>query len=411
MSNKAQSMRADEERVSTPKLRFPEFRGEAGWKHYLLEELEELGWLVLGRGNVISNQDIRDIPGDLPIYSSSVKDSGCMGSYGRFMFNEELISWSIDGGGDFFYRPKHKFSVTNVSGYMRLDTSRLNYRFTASHLQALHVSHTFDYQLKAHPSVIRKLYRLSIPDLAEQERIADCLKSLDEVIAAQGRKVEALKRHKQGLMAQLFPREGEDVPRLRFPKFRKAPAWEERRAGQLFANRTAEGEEGLPIYSVTMASGLVKRSSLERRVDDIAEADGNKKAFKNDIVYNMMRMWQGASGVALEDCMVSPAYVVLAPQAGAYSLFFAILLKLPKYLRLLTSHSQGLTKDRLRLYYKDFAHIPLLSPDVREQEQIANLLSSMDSLIAVQVERLKVLNNHKKGLMQQLFPSLEEMEA
>jgi type I restriction enzyme, S subunit len=162
---------------------------------------------------------------------------------------------------------------------------------------------------------------------------------------------------------------------------------------------------------VTMTNGLVKRSSLERRVDDIAEAGGNKKAFKNDIVYNMMRMWQGASGVALEDCMVSPAYVVLASQADAHSHFFAFLFKLPKYLRLLTSHSQGLTKDRLRLYYKDFARIPLLSPDVSEQKQIANLLSSIDILIAVEVERLEALKTHHKGLMQQLFPSLEEMDA
>jgi type I restriction enzyme, S subunit len=250
-----------------------------------------------------------------------------------------------------------------------------------------------------------------LPDDEEQQKVADCLTSLDEMIAAQGRKVEALKVHKKGLMQQLFPGDGETLPRLRFPEFRNAQAWEERPAGQLFANRTEGGVEGLPIYSVTMTNGLVKRSLLERSVDDIAEADGNKKALQNDIVYNMMRMWQGASGTAVEDCMVSPAYVVLAPKPGVHSHFFAFLLKLPRYLRLLTSHSQGLTKDRFRLYYKDFARIPLPSPDVREQEKIANLLSSIDSLIAAEVERLEALKTHKKGLMQQLFPSLGEVGA
>ncbi len=83
-----------------PKLRFPEFQGIAGWHSYLLEELEELGWVELGRGEVISGQDVKEIPGDYPIYSSSVKNNGLMGTYGRFMFDEELISWSIDGGGD-----------------------------------------------------------------------------------------------------------------------------------------------------------------------------------------------------------------------------------------------------------------------------------------------------------------------
>ena len=68
-------------------------------------------------------------------------------------------------------------------------------------------------------------------DEKEQQKIADCLTSLDELIAAQGRKVEALKAHKKGLMQQLFPREGETLPRLRFPEFRDKPAWDSRSLG------------------------------------------------------------------------------------------------------------------------------------------------------------------------------------
>ena len=72
-----------------------------------------------------------------------------------------------------------------------------------------------------------------LPSPAEQQEIADCLTSVDELIVAQGRKVEALKAHKKGLMQQLFPREGGTLPRLRFPEFRDGPVWEEKMAGRL----------------------------------------------------------------------------------------------------------------------------------------------------------------------------------
>ena len=130
---------------------------------------------------------------------------------------------------------------------------------------------------------------------------------MDELIVAQGRKVKTLKAHKKGLMQQLFPREGDIVPRLRFPEFRDGPVWEEKMAGRLFGNRIDKGEEGLPIYSVTMYDGMVRRDSFDRNFYDIEDAAGNKKACKDDIAYNMMRMWQDALGVAPEECLVSPA--------------------------------------------------------------------------------------------------------
>ncbi len=248
------------------------------------------------------------------------------------------------------------------------------------------------------------------PNSAEQEKIADCLSSLDELIAAQARKVDALKTHKKGLMQQLFPREGETQPRLRFPEFCNAGAWRKVVAGKIFSNRVERGEASLLIYSVTMTDGMVPRASLDRRIDDIAKSTANKKIHKGDIAYNMMRMWQGALGVAPEDCMVSPAYIVLKPKA-ANTFFFSFLLKLPQMLQVLTGRSRGLTEDRLRLYYDDFAKIPLLCPSLDEQNRIADFLSSLDSLIAIQAKELEELRVHKKGLMLQLFPSTEAIRA
>jgi type I restriction enzyme S subunit len=198
-------------------------------------------------------------------------------------------------------------------------------------------------------------------------------------------------------------------PKLRFPEFRNEGRWEEKLGGDLFSNRMERGEDGLPIYSVTMNDGMVKRSSLDRKVDDISDSARNRKAHRSDIAYNMMRMWQGAFGIAVEDCMVSPAYVVLKPEIGVSSDFFRRLLKLPQSLRMLTSQSHGLTKDRLRLYYRDFAQIPLFVPSIAEQRKIAACLSTVDEVIATQAQKVETLKDHKRGLMQQLFPRKGEV--
>lgn len=152
------------------------------WEVASVREMEAKGLLRLFRGKVISKRDIEAQPGDFPIYSSSIHNDGLFGSYGHSMFDEELITWSIDGGGHFFYRPRHKFSVTNVCGYMRIDTGRLDYRFVTSQLQLLHSRKHFDYQIKAHPSVIRGAYTVPLPPLPEQRAIADALSDVDALL-------------------------------------------------------------------------------------------------------------------------------------------------------------------------------------------------------------------------------------
>jgi type I restriction enzyme S subunit len=161
-------------------------------------------WISLGRGQVISKQDIEAYPGHYPIYSSSVTNEGLFGTYGRYMFDEELVTWSVDGGGNFFYRPKHKFSVTNVCGFIRADTRVFNYRYLAYQLQILHSSMRFDYLLKAHPSVIRKLYVATLPSLDEQTAIATVLSDMDAEIEALERRRDKVQQIKQGMMQQLL---------------------------------------------------------------------------------------------------------------------------------------------------------------------------------------------------------------
>lgn len=174
------------------------------WNVDNLGDLCEQNLITLFRGKVISKVDIQSLPGTFPVYSSSVTNNGYMGSYGDYMFDEELITWSVDGGGDFFYRPKHKFSVTNVCGYMRVNTNVFNYRFLAYALQLQHSHKKFDYIAKAHPSVIKKEYFIPYPNLKEQQAIAEILSDMDAEIVELEAKCEKYKAVRQGMMQQLL---------------------------------------------------------------------------------------------------------------------------------------------------------------------------------------------------------------
>ena len=147
-----------------------------------LDELVESGVIHLTRGKVISKKDIAAWPGQFPIYSSAKDNDGKFGEYGKFLFDEELITWSVDGGGRLFHRPKHKFSVTNVGGILRIrDRNILDYRYLYYVLSLRHSEVRFDWVRKAHPSVIKKIYTdIPVPSLPEQRRIVGIL---DEAFA------------------------------------------------------------------------------------------------------------------------------------------------------------------------------------------------------------------------------------
>jgi restriction endonuclease S subunit len=144
-----------------------------------LDELILSNKVELGRGNIISKKDIASFPGNYPIYSSAREKNGTFGFYGKYMFDEELITWSIDGGGRLFYRPRHKFSVTNVGGTLRiLDNDFLDCRYLHLVLTNLHSKLRFDWVYKAHPSVIRMVYnKIPIPSLKKQREIVEKLDS------------------------------------------------------------------------------------------------------------------------------------------------------------------------------------------------------------------------------------------
>jgi len=419
MSNKMDSTDMKQETTGElkPKLRFPEFQDAPEWEEKKLLDVCDINPSNEGLPESFVYIDLESVVAGRLIYNKKIYRDSAPSRAQRLLKHGDVIYQIVRPyqRNNLFCAFDDENSYVASTGYAQLrsfDVSKFLYQLV----------HTDTFVTKVIDKCTGSNYpainssdlaeiTVAIPKAPEQQKIADCLSSLDDLIVAQNQKFNALKTHKKGLLQQLFPAEGESLPQFRFPEFENAPEWKKKKAGALFANRTEGGKEGLPIYSVTMNNGMIKRALLDRDVDDIAKPEGNRKVYKDDIAYNMMRMWQGASGVAVEDCMVSPAYVVLAPQDDICSDFFGYLLKLPGYLKLLISHSQGLTLDRLRLYYKDFAHILLLYPSLPEQQKIADCLSSIDELIIAQSQQLDALRIHKKGLMQQLFPSSDEPQA
>lgn len=410
--------RNNEEWVLMPKLRFPKFRDDGEWSAPELGEIsipidERVGARRLtpvsisaGIGFVPQAEKFgRDISGNQYRLYSVVRDGDFVYNRGNSLKFPQGCVYDLQGWGE--------VAAPNVFICFRLKSGYENGFFRQYFENNVH-----GLQLKKHITsgarsngllnVSKEAFfgvKIPVPKKREQRKIADCLSSLDHLINAESEKLNALKAYRTGLLQDLFPRKGESVPRLRFREFRKKGEWIHEAAGRLFANRIERGNSSLPIYSVTMTDGMVPRASLDRRIDDIAETSANKTVRKGDIAYNMMRMWQGALGVAPQDCMVSPAYIVLEPQ-GVNPLFFYFLLKLPQTLQVLTAHSRGLTEDRLRLYYDDFATISLLCPSLAEQERIAGCLTSIGEMISAQVEEIGRLKAHKKGLLQQLFPAM-----
>ena len=171
-----------------------------------LKDLVQNGIVELGRGDVISKKDIDETPGDFPVYSSAQQDDGKIGSYGKYMFDEELITWSIDGGGYIFHRPKHKFSVTNIGGYLRiLMQERISYQYLAVVLKELHRREKFDWQNKAHPSVLQKKYKgIPVPSIDIQNILVEKIASIQLLRSKNNLNVLHLKQIRKSFLSDLL---------------------------------------------------------------------------------------------------------------------------------------------------------------------------------------------------------------
>jgi type I restriction enzyme S subunit len=256
--------------------------------------------------------------------------------------------------------------------------------------------------------------RLPLPtQAAEQQKIADCLSSVDELITAQAQKVEALKAHKKSLMQQLFPAEGETLPQLRFPEFKNAGEWEKTRLGRL-----GELVSGL-TYSpddVRESGLLVLRSSNvqngEIALDDCVYVDPSIKGANLSQPYDILICVRNGSKALIGKSALILDGMPLCTHGAFMTVFRA---KTPSFVFQLfqTDRYQKQVAGDLGATINSINGSQLLKyeffvPSFPEQQRIASCLSSLDALITAETQKLEALKSHKKGLMQQLFPSPEE---
>ena len=245
---------------------------------------------------------------------------------------------------------------------------------------------------------------VSVPSTAEQQKIADCLTSLDDLIAAQSQKVAALQAYKKGLMQNLFPAEGESVPRLRFPEFESAGEWEEKTLGKAatFYNGKAYKQEELlehGKYRVLRVGNFFTNNNWY--YSDL-ELDETKYCENGDLLYAWSasfgpRIWHGEKVIYHYHI-----WKVVAEKNINKDFLYLVLDFETEKIRSQSANGLGL----LHITKATIENWKCMFPkDPNEQQRIAELLSALDEEISAQGESLAALKVHKRGLMQGLFPS------
>jgi type I restriction enzyme, S subunit len=265
---------------------------------------------------------------------------------------------------------------------------------------------------------------LPLPKPPEQQKIAECLSSVDELMAAQALKVDALKTHKKGLMQQLFPREGETQPRLRFPDFQNAGEWVEIELGEkvdLLSGYPFDGPDisqdssGIRLLrGINVTEGRIRHSpEIDRYYTGLTDALEKFRLQINDLVIGM-----DGSKVGKNSALVSKSEsgaLLIQRVARLRAMNPALIQFIFQRINSAVFHSYV---DRINtssgiphISAKQIKEFKICFPSAAEQKCIADFLCNLDNLITAETQKLEALKTHKKGLMQQLFPSPEAVAA
>ena len=403
----------------TPKLRFPEFRDAAGWEESRLADIcskitqggtpdtsepkfwgGSINWMTpaeMGKTESpfidATTRTITESGLDncssylLPIYSVILSVRAPIGSLAI-----NTTPMAINQGC--------KGLITgNTLSFSFLYYSLIN---SKARLIDLGAGNTF----KELSGSALKSYEIGLPSPPEQQKIAACLSSVDEVIAAQAQKLEALKTHKKGLMQQLFPREGETQPRLRFPEFQDAPEWGEKKlssmvqlvSGTHLSPDQYGKEKGVPYF--TGPSDFTNDiQSITKRTN---ESSGIAK--ENDTLITVKGSGVGTIWyLTLFSIAMGRQLMAIRATDGVSRFVYQFLLTKKSRFGDLASGNliPGLSRG-------DILDLDAPITSTPEQQRVADCLTSLDNLISAQAQKLEALKTHKKGLMQQLFPSPEE---
>ncbi|MCE8003216.1 restriction endonuclease subunit S [Billgrantia ethanolica] len=426
----------NDKQALVPRLRFPEFQGAEEWTTAKLGSLTTISIEKVGDKTCIP----MSITSGVGLVSQEEK-------FGRIIAGDSYKNYLILKPNDFAYNksatkeypegfltlysgselaavPNSIFTCFRVKGESP-DPRFLNYLFLGN-LHGRWLRKFIQVGARAHGSLSindNDLMALPIPlpagkrSVAEQQKIADCLSSLDALIAAQADKIDALKTHKKGLMQQLFPREGETVPRLRFPEFRDKGEWEERSLKEVFSifqgfafsgnDSVDAGVRWLKIADVSIQQ--MNHHSPSYLPVEYKERFRKFSVAKGEYVIALTRpILNGQLKMAKVDRVFDGALLnqrvgkLVTTQESSFVYF------LLQSCRLISDIEKSISgTEPPNLSAQQIEDIKTCIPKQTEQQRIADCLSSLDAMIAAHTEKLDALKAHKKGLMQQLFPSSE----
>ncbi len=406
-------MTADKAANLVPKLRFPEFEGAGDWEKKRLSSLVKL---VSG---VHLAPGLYSPTGGVPYFTGPSDFTDAIQCVAKWTAesvsiakqHDTLITVKGSGVGKIWYLtlPSVAMGRQLMAARAKVGDRRFLYQFLSTRRA--------QFEALASGNLIPGLSRGDIlgmvayfPSRDEQKKIADCLGSLDDLIAAEGVKLEALRRHKQGLLQQLFPQPGETVPRLRFPEFSEDGTWEETAIGNMgevitgstpsTSRRDFYGGDFMFVSPADISDlRFVEETKTTLTEAGYAECRPIKK---NSVLFvcigSIGKVAQCsrpcATNQQINSLVASPAFVA----DFVYYLLDRESLRIARFAG----------KQTMPIINKSsFAAVKVTAPASAEQQRIADCLSSHDARIASQVRKLNTLKTHKQGLLQQLFPNLE----
>ncbi len=392
-----------------PELRFPEFVEEGEWMENIVSQIAEYEngkaheQDIVEQGNyVVVNSKFISTDGEVRKFSNSAL---CLAKKNEILMvlsdvpNGRAIAKCFYVDKDDFYTVNQricKLTPVNTDGKLLLYLLNRNQFFLA-----------FDDGVKQ--TNLRNEDVLNCPiilpkNAKEQQKIASCLSSLDDVIASHSHKLDALKTHKKGLMQNLFPKEGETVPKWRFKEFVGNGDWVEKELGAIaaFVNEKTQ-LENLSINTYVSTENLLPDYAGVSISSKLPDYGNFTKYRKGDVLISNIRPYLKKVWFADKDGACSNDVIVIQAKSIIMATFLSCLLKNDAFINYIMKGAEGVKmprgdKDSIREY-------PILFPNGRgEQQKIASCLSSLDELITAQSEKIEQLKLHKKGLLQGLFP-------
>lgn len=400
----------------TPKLRFPEFRDESGWEPTPLSALLDY-----------------EQPGKYIVQDSNYQDTGTpvLTANKSFVLGHTAETTGVFEDvpviifDDFTTDKKYvDFPFKVKSSAIKILRSRGN--------DELKLIYELMSRIRFDPAQHKRYYisqyqklEIALPSPPEQQQIADCLSSLDGLIAAEDRTLEALKAYKKGLMQQLFPQPGQTQPRLRFPEFRDKGEWGESPLGKLLSRKPEYGvnaaavpfSEDLPIYIRITDIDDEGQFTQDNRVSVDIEATEENYLVEGDIVLARTGASVGKSyRYRQNDGQLVFAGFLIRVRPNPKKLvpdFLSNYLTTWQYWDWVRVNSARSGQPGIN--GSEYGLMPVPSPpagpkgnELAEQKKIADCLSALDTQIAAQTAKIDALHTHKRGLMQQIFPTPEE---